>query len=93
MRLARESINAVVLNGAVPKPRTHQRRYEARCQERFKSLIEASPDTAAQFSVPGTVPDLCAPRVLTTEWVEGVAIDKARAAAALIILKLDNPKP
>lgn len=53
-------------------------RYEAEAQQRFKALLEASPGMQQEFTVPGVVPDLCSQRVLTTEWVSGVAIDKVK---------------
>ncbi len=52
--------------------------YEARCQSRFKELVEADPEFNAVFHVPRVVPELSTQRVLTTELVQGVHIDKAR---------------
>lgn len=51
-------------------------RYELDAQRRFKALIGGDPYTAAHFAVPGVIPELSAERVLTTEWVPGVHIDK-----------------
>ncbi|GBF99518.1 aarF domain-containing kinase [Raphidocelis subcapitata] len=52
--------------------------YEARCQARFKQLVEGDGQLAGDFHVPGVVPELSAAQVLTSEWVEGYAIDKVR---------------
>ena len=57
--------------------------YEARCQSRFKELVEADPDFNSVFHVPAVVPDLCTQRILTTELVQGVHIDKARLSPLL----------
>jgi predicted unusual protein kinase regulating ubiquinone biosynthesis (AarF/ABC1/UbiB family) len=62
--------------------------YEARCQGRFKELVEGDPQLAGDFRVPGVVPALSAAQVLTSEWVEGYAIDKVgrvKGRAALFI--------
>jgi aarF domain-containing kinase len=58
--------------------------YEARCQQRFKALIEAEPAFAGRFSVPAVVPELCAQRLLTTERVPGVHIDQVRLCEACL---------
>ncbi|KAG2498015.1 hypothetical protein HYH03_004273 [Edaphochlamys debaryana] len=50
--------------------------YEAACQARYRDLIAADPSLAAHFHVPAVVPALSSRRVLTTEWVAGVPIDK-----------------
>ena len=55
--------------------------YEARCQSRFKVLVEADPEFAAVFHVPAVVPELSTERVLTTELVHGVHIDQASLLA------------
>ena len=59
--------------------------YEARAQARFKRLVEADARAGALgggggggFHVPAVIDSLCAPQVLTSEWVGGVAIDKVR---------------
>lgn len=51
-------------------------RYEAEAQRRFKHLIGTDAYTSRHFTVPDVVPELSAERVLTTEWVPGVHIDK-----------------
>lgn len=51
--------------------------YEAECQKKFRELVMADTDFALHVRVPGVVPELCTPRLLTTEWVPGVHIDKA----------------
>lgn len=53
--------------------------YEARCQSRFKALVEADPNFDAIFAVPAVVPELSTRSVLTTELVAGVHIDNVRA--------------
>ena len=50
--------------------------YEARCQSRFKVLVESDPEFTAVFHVPAVVPELSTERVLTTELVHGVHIDQ-----------------
>jgi aarF domain-containing kinase len=52
--------------------------YEATAQKRFKALVEADPQLRRGFFVPGVVDGLCSGQVLTSEWVEGYAIDKVR---------------
>ena len=54
--------------------------WEAAAQGRFKALIEGDPQLRGGFHVPGVVPELSAGQVLTSEWVEGYSIDKARVA-------------
>lgn len=54
--------------------------YEATCQERFKALVESEPRLAGgRFHVPGVVRPLCSQRVMASEWVHGVPIDKVCA--------------
>lgn len=50
--------------------------YEAAAQARFKALVAGDPQLAGAFHVPGVIPELSSSQVLTTEWVQGVAIDK-----------------
>ena len=52
--------------------------YELSCQQRFKALISADPALAANCDVPDVVPELSSKRVMTSEWVRGVSIDKVR---------------
>ena len=56
--------------------------HEARSQARFRELIDADAGFAGAVNVPGVVWPLCSERVITTEFVPGVHIDKARARAA-----------
>ena len=51
--------------------------YEARSQKKFRELVMADTDFALHVRVPDVVSELCTPRLLTTEWVPGVHIDKA----------------
>lgn len=51
--------------------------YEARSQAKFRELVMADTDFALHVHVPDVVTELCTPRLLTTEWVPGVHIDKA----------------
>lgn len=53
--------------------------YEARCQERFRSLLQADPELSAQCVVPAVIPELSARRVITGEWVEGAPVDRVTA--------------
>ena len=67
--------------------------YEARCQKKFRELVMADTDFALHVRVPDVVSELCTPRLLTTEWVPGVHIDKARSpshshVAYLTLLRL-----
>ena len=49
------------------------RTQEAENTKRFKKLLQPYPE----FAVPAVVPQLSSKRVLTTEWMAGVPIDKA----------------
>ena len=51
-------------------------RYELRSQERFAALIGGDAWAARHFRVPAPVSDLSTERVLCSEWVPGVHIDK-----------------
>jgi predicted unusual protein kinase regulating ubiquinone biosynthesis (AarF/ABC1/UbiB family) len=53
--------------------------HEARSQARFRELIDADAGFAGAVNVPAVVWPLCSERVITTEFVPGVHIDKARA--------------
>ena len=55
--------------------------YEARSQKKFRELVMADTDFALHVRVPDVVSELCTPRLLTTEWVPGVHIDKASLAS------------
>lgn len=52
---------------------------EIASQIRFKGLVSSDPSTSTQFNVPDVFPHLSSKRVLTTEWVQGVSIDKVRS--------------
>ena len=54
------------------------RRYEARSQSRFAELVASDPYLSRHFTVPAVIPQLSGERVLATEWVPGVHIDKVR---------------
>ena len=57
--------------------------YEARCQSKFVELIDEDPDFKDIMHVPRVIPELCSHSVLTSEWVPGVHIDKARPLHSL----------
>eukprot|EP00879_Flechtneria_rotunda_P006145 GHRR01006461.1.p1 GENE.GHRR01006461.1~~GHRR01006461.1.p1 ORF type:complete len:813 (+),score=305.37 GHRR01006461.1:22-2460(+) len=50
--------------------------YEAAAQARFRQLVASDEDLRRVFYVPEIISDLCSRQVLTTEWVNGVAVDK-----------------
>ena len=54
---------------------------ERHAQERFAQLLASEPELLGDdhFNVPATVPELSTDNVLTSEWVEGVHIDKVGA--------------
>jgi hypothetical protein len=52
--------------------------YEARCQQRFRQLVLADPDLGRNVNVPEVITHLSTQRLLTTEWVPGAHVDKAR---------------
>eukprot|EP01023_Acetabularia_acetabulum_P033069 TRINITY_DN30926_c0_g1_i2.p1 TRINITY_DN30926_c0_g1~~TRINITY_DN30926_c0_g1_i2.p1 ORF type:complete len:445 (-),score=98.42 TRINITY_DN30926_c0_g1_i2:2380-3714(-) len=52
--------------------------YEMKCQKRFKQLIYGDECTRKNFHVPEVEPSLCTKRILTSEFVPGVSIDKVR---------------
>lgn len=47
-----------------------------RSQQRFKALVDNDPSLRGPFRVPAPVPELSSKRVLTSELVPGVPIDK-----------------
>ena len=51
-------------------------RYELQSQQRFRELVGGDAWAALHFRVPAPVPELSAERVLASEWVPGVHIDK-----------------
>jgi len=53
---------------------------EAENQRRFRALVAADPALAPHVVVPDVVGDLSSRLVLTSEWVDGDAIDKVAAA-------------
>lgn len=67
-----------------PPPPPTPARYEAAAQGRFKALVEADPALAPHFHVPGVIPGLSSDAVITTEWVNGVTIDKVGASSSNI---------
>ncbi|WIA21608.1 hypothetical protein OEZ85_000793 [Tetradesmus obliquus] len=50
--------------------------YEAAAQQRFRQLVAADAELSRVFYVPEVIPELSSQQVLTTEWVNGVTIDK-----------------
>lgn len=50
--------------------------YEMHSQAKFKELIESDESIAKHFLVPAVIPDLSSKRILTSEWVAGMPIDK-----------------
>ena len=50
--------------------------YEARCQKRFKQLVEGDPAFPEYMRVPAVVDELSGKTVLCSEYVSGVHIDK-----------------
>lgn len=50
--------------------------YEATAQQRFRQLVAADAELSRVFYVPEVIPELSSQQVLTTEWVNGVTIDK-----------------
>jgi len=52
--------------------------YEAAAQQRFRQLVAADAELSRVFYVPEVIPELSSQQVLTTEWVNGVTIDKVR---------------
>jgi aarF domain-containing kinase len=50
--------------------------YEAAAQQRFKQLVADDAELSRVFYVPEVIPELSSQQVLTTEWVNGVTIDK-----------------
>ena len=53
--------------------------YEARCQKRFKQLVEGDPAFPEYMRVPAVVDELSGKTVLCSEYVSGVHIDKVSA--------------
>lgn len=51
---------------------------ELECQERFGRLINNDPTLSPHFHVPAVIPELSSARVLASEWVPGVHIDRVR---------------
>ena len=62
--------------------------WEATAQERFSELVAAQPDMVGVVRVPAVVRELCSARVLTSEWVPGVHIDKVQHACPRSTLQL-----
>jgi predicted unusual protein kinase regulating ubiquinone biosynthesis (AarF/ABC1/UbiB family) len=55
--------------------------YEAAAQQRFRQLVSSDPELSSSFYVPRVYEELCSRQVLTTEWVNGVTIDKVGGRA------------
>jgi predicted unusual protein kinase regulating ubiquinone biosynthesis (AarF/ABC1/UbiB family) len=56
--------------------------YEAAAQQRFKQLVADDAEMSRVFYVPEVIPELSSQQVLTTEWVNGVTIDKVGGASS-----------
>ncbi len=59
-------------------------RHELAAQARFRDLVANDPELNGVVDVPGTIPELSSPRVMTSEWVHGVPIDKVNCKLDLI---------
>lgn len=54
-------------------------RHEARSQARYAAAMAAAPAPLRDaFVVPAVVPELCGDRVLASEWVHGVPVDRVK---------------
>lgn len=53
--------------------------YEMKSQARFRKLINEDEICREFFSVPNVIPELTSERILATEWVNGVSIDKVKS--------------
>ncbi|KAK9837605.1 hypothetical protein WJX74_001275 [Apatococcus lobatus] len=51
---------------------------ELECQQRFARLINNDPNLTPHFHVPAAIPELSSARVLASEWVPGVHIDRVK---------------
>ncbi len=51
---------------------------ELQCQQRFARIINDDPELSPHFHVPAPIPELSSSRVLASEWVPGVHIDRVR---------------
>lgn len=54
---------------------------ELECQERFARLINNDPALSPHFHVPAAIPELSSARVLASEWVPGVHVDRVRLSS------------
>ncbi|GAX77030.1 hypothetical protein CEUSTIGMA_g4477.t1 [Chlamydomonas eustigma] len=52
--------------------------WELGAQQRFRELVKQDPEFSSLVHVPRTVPELSTSRIMTSEWVNGVPIDKVR---------------
>mmetsp|Transcript_23992 Transcript_23992/g.46759 ORF Transcript_23992/g.46759 Transcript_23992/m.46759 type:complete len:614 (+) Transcript_23992:190-2031(+) len=59
---------------------------EASNTKKFKTLLSAYPE----YAVPAVVPQLSSERVLTTEWMPGVAVDEAAAKSTMSARERDR---
>lgn len=59
--------------------------YEGAAQQRFRDLVAADSQLNSVFYVPKVYGDLCSRQVLTTEWVNGVAIDKVGRVVVVVV--------
>lgn len=51
-------------------------RWELSAQQRFQGLVNGDEELARFVHVPSTVPELSTRNIMTSEWVQGVPIDK-----------------
>ena len=52
--------------------------HEARCQQEYRHRMQQSELLRDKFVVPRVIPELSSKRVLTGEWMQGVAIDQIK---------------
>eukprot|EP00798_Chlamydomonas_sp_ICE-L_P005783 gene5783-6006_t len=53
-------------------------RHELAAQRRFKELVANDPELAGKVYVPAVIPELSSTFIISSEWVQGVSIDKVR---------------
>ena len=53
-------------------------RWELASQQRFKALVSEDTELQQYVHVPAAVPELSTRSIMTSEWVQGVPIDKVR---------------
>ena len=63
-------------------------RHELAAQARFRDLVANDPELNSVVDVPDTVPELSSPRIMTSEWVHGLPIDKVCLLVLLFVSEL-----